>query len=527
MLKEYSIIKDRRNVDFSFALVFPNIYKIGMSSYTIRLLYSLINSRKDGLCERVFLPEKIRFPSNRDYSHKTIRSLETGTPLNQFDVIGFTLQFENDFKNILWIIEKAGIPLTTEERRIINKEKGTKFPLIISGGPVATSNPISFAPYFDFFFIGDAESNLNNFLDLSKKYFEDIIDYDELITKAKSIPGIYIPLLENKVSRNIQENLDAVPTPKYQIISFFESNKEKIFEDKYFVEINRGCPFKCKFCISSFHNRPFRNKSFNKIIEEIKIATNFKEIKTISLIGSCVSAHPDFLELCQYILNLGLRFTIPSIRIEHLTDNIIKILEENGTKTITIAPETGTESLRFSIDKRISDKLIYNTVNRIFESEIENIKFYFLIGLPEEKDEDIDNLIEMIRKFSEMGFKKGALRININPFIPKLNTPYQNAAEHLLSENIPHLREKFNRIQKELNKIPTVKLKFKNINNLLKSARLQAIISLGNKNIAQLLKQYYLNGANFGILRKIEKESGIYIDDYLKKIIDGYTPWKL
>jgi len=527
MLKENATIKDWRSIDLSFGLIYPNIYKIGMSSYSIRLLYFMINSYDNFVCERIFLPEKIKFPASKDYSSENqLRSIENKVLPIDFDILGFSIQFENDFKNILWILEKARIPLERKKREELIIHEKQVFPLIIGGGPVATSNPIPFSRFFDLFFIGDSEPNLERVLKSFLRYKKDEIDYNEFLSIIKSIDGIYLPSLNNKVKRSVLNDLDNSPIPNIQLISKI-SKEKKIFEKDFFVEVNRGCPYKCKFCISSFHNSPFRNRSFDNIKQSIEDGIKYSKFEKISLIGSCISAHPKFPEICEFILNKGLRFSIPSIRIDHLNEKILKILERNKTKTITIAPETGTEKLRFSLGKKISNEKIYSIVDLIRKSSIRNIKFYFLTGLPKESEDNIEILITMLKDFSDMGFEKGALRVNINPLIPKLNTPYETHIENLIDEKISKLKLSYQRIESELKRIPAIKLNFQKFNELIKQARLQTLISLGNDEVSSLLTNYYLEGANFGALRKVEKQWDFTIDDYFKRIKNGYKPTKI
>jgi len=297
--------------------------------------------------------------------------------------------------------------------------------------------------------------------------------------------------------------LNQSPTPSYQLLSKSDKIK-KIFEENYFVEINRGCPFRCKFCLSSFHNYPFRN-----------------------LIGSCVSSHPRFSEICEFILKSKKQFSLPSIRIEHITPKIIQILERSNIKTITIAPETGNDSLRYDLNKRFSNDSILNAIEMIRKSKIRNIKFYFLIGLPEETDDDILGIATLLKSIEKLGFTGNQLKVNINPFIPKLNTPYGNKCHYYLSENLNILLQRFKTLEGELKNLTSIKIKFKHTKRTINAARLQTLISLGDSSISELLLQYYANGATMGALRRVEKELGFSIDDYFHKIQGGYKPWTI
>ncbi|MBY9009777.1 MAG: radical SAM protein [Candidatus Lokiarchaeota archaeon] len=524
MFEENLIIKDWRKIDLTFGLIYPNTYKMGMSSYSIRLLYFMINSNPGYACERFFLPENVKYPASDDNSSiNRIRSIENRFLPTEFDILGFSVHYENDFKNILWILEKAQIPLESETRL---KDVSRNYPLVIGGGPAITSNPLPLSKVFDLFFIGDAEPNLNDF-------FEKFLDFksrnstnEDFFNKVTKIEGIYIPSLDNPTNRTVLKNLNQSPTPVYQLLSKSDNNK-KIFEENYFIEINRGCPFRCKFCLSSFHNYPFRNKSFDEIIKSINNGLKYSNFEKFSLIGSCISSHPRFSEICEFILNSGKHFSIPSLRIEHITPKIIQILERSDIKTITIAPETGNDSLRFDLNKKVSNDSILHAIEMIHKSKIKNIKFYFLIGLPGETDYDILEIVTLLNSIEKLGFTRNQLRVNINPFIPKLNTPYENKCYYYLSENLNILLDRFKTLENELKRLTSIKIKFKNPKRTINAARLQTLISLGDSSISELLLRYYSNGATMGALRRVEKELGFSIDNYFHKIQDGYKPWTI
>jgi len=527
MIEENLIIKDWRKVDLTFGLIYPNIYQMGMSSYSIRLLYFMINSNPRYACERFFLPEKVKYPASDDNSSiNLIRSIENRLLPTEFDILGFSVHYENDFKNILWILEKAKIPLSSEKRLKNNSRNSVPYPLIIGGGPVITSNPLPFSKVFDLFFIGDAEPNLNDFLEMVLDFKFGNYSNEDFFRRVSKIGGIYVPSIDNPTERTVLENLNHSPTPTNQLLSRSDNDK-KIFEENYFVEINRGCPFGCKFCLSSFHNSPFRNKSFDEIIKSINIGLKYSKSEKFSLIGSCVSSHPRFSEICEFILDSGKQFSIPSLRIEHITPKIIQIFERNNIKTITIAPETGTDSLRYNLNKKVSNASILQAIEMIRKSKIKNIKFYFLLGLPGETDNDIIEIVTLLNSIEKLGFNKNQLRVNINPFVPKLNTPYENECNYYFSENLKTLLERFKILENGLKNKASFKIKFKAPKRTINAARLQTLVSLGDSSVSEVFLRYYQNGATMGALRRIEKELGFFIDDYFLKIQDGYKPWKI
>lgn len=521
------IIKDWRKIDLSFGLIYPNIFRIGMSSYSIRLLYSFINSFENVACERIFLPEtKLTFPASKDYSPmKLIRSMENRVQPIDFDILGFSLHFENDFKNILWLLEKANIPLTFSERQVAGK-KIKDLPLIIGGGPVITSNPIPLSPFFDILFIGDSEPNLELFFEAFLEFKNNESSYSEFLENVRRIEGIFIPSLGNKVRRAVLKNLNESPNPTFQLLSKNQAEK-KIFGENFFVEVNRGCPYQCKFCISSFHNSPFRNRGYENIINIIDNGIKNSIFNVISLIGSCISSHPKFKQICEYIIKTGKRLTLPSIRIEHLNNEIIQILEKGNIRTITLAPEAGSESLRYALGKIVSNEKVFSILSQIRDSQIKSVKLYFIIGLPNETDENIHDIIRFLKNIINLGFEKNTLKININPFIPKLNTPFEKEVVNYYEKNKDDLIKKYQLLEKELKHLTPIRLKFTNLKMLIKNARLQTMISLGDEKISDVLLNYYFNGANFSALQKSEKEMGFTLDEYLLKIRNCYNPWNV
>ena len=387
-----------------------------------------------------------------------------------------------------------------------------------------TSNPLPLNKIFDVFFIGDGEPNLIPFLDKVIEWKASKTNLSFLYNKIKKMNGIYIPSINNIPKRAILENLDSSPNPIYQTI-LSEQQNNTIFENNFFVEINRGCPFKCKFCISSFHNFPFRNKSYDNIIQLIDKGILRSKFEKISLIGSCVSSHPKFKEICKYIIKKGKKLSIPSIRLEHITDDIIHILEQANIKTITIAPETGSESLRYEIGKKISDKKIFEVVKKIHDSKIPNIKFYFLVGLPNESDEDVNKILDLLRKVNKLGFPREALKVNVNPFIPKFHTPYGNFVHYFLDDNLNEIKGKFQKLYDDLKGISSIKLKFQYPKKIIKKGKIQTLFSMGDTRMSDLLMEFYKKGAKFSDLKKAEEQIGFSTNDYLLKIKEGYMPW--
>jgi radical SAM superfamily enzyme YgiQ (UPF0313 family) len=527
MLVNNLIIKNWKKIAVSFALLYPNQLELMLSSYTIRLLYEFLNADSEVACELFYLPKGLRYPASRDLLNRNdIRSLENHILPVDFDVIGISLHSEEDIKNIFWFLDKSSIPIERSQRHSFSKESGKIFPFIIAGGPVITSNPLALSNCVDAFFIGDSEPNLIRFIEVFKAFKLKQLTPQQFFEELRHIEGIYLPEINNITKRVYLSELDQSKIPIKQL-NAIATQRQKAFENNFFIEVNRGCPFSCNFCISSYHNRPFRNRSYEAIVDAINEACFHSEFQKISLIGSCVSSHPNFPEICKCIIAKKKQISIPSIRIEHVTDEVIAILEKGDVKTITLAPETGSEELRYTLGKKITNDLFFEIMTKIEHSKIRNVKLYFLIGLPEESEGDIEELISIVHELGQLGFDKKALRINVNPFVPKLNTPYEFETNFYQQANIPILIKRFELIQKELKNVSSIKLKIKNPKEIMRKARIQALISLADSSISEFLLKYYYNGANFNSLKKVEELEDLSIDEYLEKVKQGYKAWKI
>ncbi|MBZ9571631.1 radical SAM protein [Methanobrevibacter sp. TMH8] len=433
--EENVIIKKPLQVDIRAASVYPNLYKTAMSSLGYQIIYEMINERKDSWCERVVYPN--------------IRSIESNSPLKDFDIISFSLQYEQDYFNMLEILKKAEIPIKREERN--NNNYNNKYPLIIAGGPCATGNPMPISDFIDVFIIGEAEEVLNNFLDLYKE-----LKYPQKeVESFTSIKGVYIPAVDNKVEKVIVENMDNAFHITNPIIVKCEKKEDEeflpVFGNSILLNVSRGCSRGCRFCMSGYLYRPMRETSLEKLLSVAEEARKNTEINKISLIGAAVSDYSEIDELTKELLARKFQISTPSMRIESIKLQTLQKLKKSGAKTITIAPES-IYSLRKSINKNIEDNKIFKVIKDALNLGF-NIKLYFLIGLPNETYEDIENLAEYIKKInslkhnensnrssnrsysrssnkspkrnSDKHSKKNSIKFSINPMIPKPQTPMQ------------------------------------------------------------------------------------------------------
>ena len=472
-----------------FALVYPNIYKIGMSNLGMHIIYKLLNSRGDISCERFFLPES-KILSEIEKSGEQILSLETQTPLNKFQIVGFAISFEQDYFNVVKMLRLSKIKTNSSQR--------TKFdPLIIAGGPCPTFNPEPLSEIFDAFVIGEGEVILPPLID---KFLDaENFPREELLQEISEVPGIYVPKFKSKkISRQWLKNLDDFPARSEIIANDAEFNM-------YLIETSRGCGRHCRFCMAGYAFRKPRNRSleilkaevedaekfFHGNIENIKknfgdaklknsknkIASQFK----IGLMGAAISDYPKINELCKFILEKKLPMSVASFRADSVTFELVEALAKSGLKTLTIAPEVGSEKMIRVINKGISEENVFNTVELGLKAGIKNFKLYFMIGLPFEEISDVEEIANLTVRLKNSAEKISKLTLSVNPFIPKPFTPFQwskMADKKYLQTALKILREK-------LKAVRGVEI----ISESIKSAEIQGILSRGDKKIAKIVAE--------------------------------------
>ena len=528
IFEENIIIKKPMKVSVRVASVYPNLYKASGSSLGYQIIYKLINEREDFWCERVVYPNT--------------RSIESNSPLRDFDIISFSLQYEQDYFNMLEILKKADIPIKREERieadnlnnnKILrnkskinkNKIRKSKYPLIIAGGPCATSNPLPISDFIDIFIIGEAEEVLDNFLDKYKKLKNPYKDIDSF----SSIKGVYIPSINNKASKLIVENMEnAFHITKPIVVKTQTKEDEEflpVFGNSILLNVSRGCTRGCRFCMSGYLYRPTRETPLKKLFTIAEEARENTGLNKVSLIGAAVSDYSKIDELTIGLLNRGFQISTPSLRVESITKETLKSLKKSGSKTITIAPES-IYSLRKSINKDITDEKIFEVVENIIKFGL-NVKLYFLIGLANETKEDIEELANYIKKIDSLKLKYSnktdstikannsnklnnyiktnpSIKFSVNPLIPKPHTPMQWEGYDLknIKSQIKYLKSKLKGID----------IKF----DSAKMGLIQYVLSCKGKEVGKLLEK--------------SLENKVSIKEW-KKYSDGYElndklPWE-
>lgn len=474
------------------AFVYPNVYHLGMSNLGMHILYQLINARGDSACERFFLPDK-RLQEEHSKSRTPLLSIETGRPLADFAVIFVMLSFEMDYDNLLTVLDLGNIKLRAAERN-------AKEPLLIIGGPCATFNPEPLADVADAFVIGEGEETVQRILDV---IYEGASKQEQLRQLA-GLPGVYVPSLYTpqygeqgeftgllphsgvpaSVARQWVHDIDAYPHTSAIVTGGTE------FEDMYIVEVARGCGRHCRFCMAGYCFRKPRPRSLENILQDI--ANRPERAKKVGLMGAAVSDHPQMAELTAYLAEHNIPFSVASMRADMLTRQIAEALAASGQRTMTVAPEAGSERMRAAINKGITEEHVYQAIKLAAAAGMRNIKLYYMIGLPGEEDEDIAETVEMIlriRREMDAAGNKGELVISVNGFVPKPFTPYQWSP---LCE-VRTLKKRFKMLSDGLKKSKRIKL----ITESLKETVTQSVLARGDRRIGEALLKAHVEGISF------------------------------
>lgn len=518
----------RKDAGLNIALCFPDTYEIGMSHIGLKILYSIINSIPDVSAERVYAP----WTDLEDYLRGNglpLTSLEHRRPLKDFDIVGFTLQYELSYTNILNMLDLGGIPVRSADRDACH-------PIVMAGGPCSV-NPLPLVPFIDAFVIGDGEEVIEEIIDrysaisgqqsaLSKRQ-------DKLIALAE-LEGVYVPSVHDasgkKINMRTVEDLDSAPFPDRPILPF-----NKIVHDRVAIEISRGCTRGCRFCQAGMIYRPLRERSIDNVLSLARRSlanTGYEEVSFTSLsTGDYSGLLPlikGFNDMCA-----GTRTSVslPSLRVGSISTEILRELKKIRKTGFTIAPEAGTKRLRDVINKDFTDEEYEETLTRLFTEGWKNVKLYFMIGLPTETMEDIDGLINMALLALNTGKRVTGRRVNVNvgisAFIPKPHTPFQWTGQNDLKE----LRKKQDYIR-DVFKKKGINFKGQYVENSL----LEAVFSRGDKKCASLLENAWKSGCRFDGWTEFfsfdkwmsaSEKTGLDLYEYASKSFDAEAemPW--
>lgn len=491
----------KKGAEVSVLLVYPNSYKVGMSSLGFQAIYDQLNQRPDTYCQRLFL------------NSSPPLSLEKGWPVSNFDIIAFSISFELDYLNVLKILDAVAIPLKEEKR-------SAGYPLIIAGGIAVSANPEPLSKFIDLFVMGEGEEVIHEFIDAYKTVpgQRSLISKEEILRKLAEVEGIYIPRfyqvsynedgtvkaveargVPEKVKRRWIRDIDNYPTVSHIL------TKNTEFGEMYLIEISRGCSENCYFCLAGSVYRPWRVRSLEKILEKAEEGRKYR--KRIGLVSALASRHPQMEEICAQVLKMKGKVSLTSLRPGTLSKALVQSLERSGQRTITMAPETGSETLRKTLNKNISNEDILKSVELVANFTVSNLKLYFMIGLPGEEDGDmaaITDLVARVREKLTQAKKSGRITISINPFVPKASTPFQKAR----MEEGKTLSRRLKILKKGLRSLGNVNL----IHESIKWSLWQGLLSRGDRRLGNvLLSTYRWEGDWKKALRKEGLEESFYL----------------
>jgi radical SAM superfamily enzyme YgiQ (UPF0313 family) len=509
----------------SIALVYPNTYPVGMSNLGFQTIYRHLNALPDVVCERVFLPEPAELDEMRRTSTPPL-SLESQRPLTDFQLIGFSVTYEGDYVNVLRLLAMAGIPLRAAERRPHD-------PLVLMGGVCAFSNPEPVAPFMDFIAVGEGEELVG---ELMQAYREGYRDRETFLDGLVGLPGIYIPE-RHEVSYDGDgmladvKPLRGAPTIVVkrrlrQVDDFRTIAAVKTANAEYghmaLVEVGKGCGRGCRFCLEGQVYRPVRHRSVTALRETVEQLAAQGE-KRIGLVGACVSDYPWIGDLLKVVEDNGMELSISSLRADSLTDDLVASLARGGHRTLTMAPEAGTERLRRAIRKTITDEQLLAACDLVRARGIPNLKTYFMIGQPTETAEDVAAIPELARRMLERlrvldprGRPFGKLTLSISSFVPKPWTPFQWAP----FAGAGSLSGKLEVIKRGVGGFSNIRVLHENP----REAALQALLARGDRRVGDFLElAARLDGDWRRALREWDGDPDFYTTR--ARSVDERLPW--
>lgn len=502
-----SINKDKSEVDVRFAFCFPDTYDIGMSHLGMKILYSLINERKNYWCERCFAPG-IDFEEIMRKNKIPLYALESLDPIKDFDFIGFTMQYELSYTNVLNMLDLAGIPIFAKDRTDKLEQ------IVVAGGP-CVCNPEPIADFFDLFILGEGEEVNLELMDLYYEMKKQGAGRLDFLRRASQIEGIYVPQFykfsykadntieklevsdnaPKTVRKRVIRDFDKVYYPENFVVPFTE-----IVHDRVSVEVLRGCIRGCRFCQAGFIYRPFREKSPETICSETKCLCENTGYDEVSLASLSTSDHSeiDFMltQLIDYTAGEKVNLSLPSLRVDNFSELLLEKIKKVRKSGLTFAAEGGTQRLRDVINKNVSEEEIMNTCKIAFEGGYSSVKLYFMMGLPTETDEDIIGIAELAQRIIDLFYSienrpKGRqvqISVSCATFVPKPFTPFQ-----FEPQDTPEEIERKQKLLLDSVKTKKIRVSYHDSNVSL----LEAVLAKGDRRLCNVIYTAWKKGCKF------------------------------
>ena len=528
LAKEVGYVSKPHGGRLRVALAFPNTYFVGMSNLGFQTVYKLFNAEDDIVCERVFLPPKTELAAQLT-SGAPLITIESQTPVNEFDVFAFSVSFEWDYTNVVTLLRLSGLKPRAAART-------GRDPLVVIGGAVTFVNPEPLAPFADVIAAGEGEALIPSLLTA----FKGASDRDDLLRRLAADRGFYIPAFYDVnhgpggsiesfvprpetgappvVKKAALKTTDAVDPPATTI---FTPDTE--LGSRFLIEVVRGCANLCRFCWAGYNYLPVRAFSKERILQ---LAGNARQHShRAGLVSIALCDHPDIEEILTQLVDMGYSISPASLRLDDLTPTILELLRRSGERTITIAPETGSDRLRRVINKTVTNDEILAAAEMIFASGFDNLKLYFMIGLPTETDDDLVAIREMTEQFREIMLRHqrgrgqlGRIVGSVNPLVPKPGTAYQ----WLPMEDDRSIDRKIKRMRSLMAGIDNVYFNIKSERHSF----YQALLSLGDRRVAAAIEAAERNGGNW---RAAVAETGVDANFFVfrDRSTDKVLPWDI